>query len=115
MICLHANLKGELIMWLIIVLIIAIIVVVAIIGYKNSQSKSDNMNYSEEALKNMPLEQLDKLHLELAHLVMPTFSEPANKKIPFGTDGFGCKTWGEARDLMDLVAKVYNEKLPKNK
>lgn len=71
-------------------------------------------SYTEESLNKMSIEELDKLHLNLTHLVMPTFDEPASKRIPFDTQSYGCKTWGEARNLMDLVAKIHNEKLPKN-
>lgn len=70
-------------------------------------------SYTDETLRKMSIEELDKLHLNLAHLVMPTFDEPATKRIPVGKQAYGCKTWGEARNLMDLVAKIHNEKLPK--
>lgn len=71
------------------------------------------MSYTEESLRKLSIEELDKLHLNIAYLVMPTSDEPATKRIPFGTQVYGCKTWGEARELMDLVTKIHNEKLPK--
>ncbi len=70
-------------------------------------------SYTEESLRKMSIEELDKFHLNLALLVMPAFDEPATKRIPLGTQSYGCKTWGEARNLMDLVAKIHNEKLSK--
>lgn len=70
-----------------------------------------NKRYSEESLKKMSDEELDALHLNLAVLVMPTFDEPETKCIPDGLQSYGCKTWGEARKLLDLVAEIYNERL----
>lgn len=74
-----------------------------------------NNKLDYHTLQGMSLEALDKIHLELALLIMPTYDLPANKKIPFWKRVYGCVTWGDARDLMDLVAKVHNDKLPQKK
>ncbi len=78
-----------------------------------SSSNASTTSYTEESLRKMSLKELDELYLDLTHIVMPTYSEPESKKIPYGTKAYGCKTWGEARAFMDLVAKIHNEKLPK--
>lgn len=76
---------------------------------------SNNNKLDYQTLQSMSMETLDKIHLELAQLIMPTYDLPANKKIPFWKRVYGCVTWGDARDLMDLVAKVYSDKLPQKK
>lgn len=70
-----------------------------------------NKRYSKESLNKMSDEKLDALHLKLAVLVMPTVDEPESKLIPADLQSYGCKTWGEARKLLDLVAETYNERL----
>ncbi len=77
----------------------------------NTKNLSEDI-YSEERLKTMSLSELDVLHQEVSYLVAIGFDEPANKRLPLNVKSCGCKTYGEARKLMDLTAKVYNSKLP---
>lgn len=100
-------------MWLLIVIIVAAVIFGA---YKYIQSGSTGTSsnvYTKEQLQKMSVEELSELHLELAHIVAPGFGRPASEKIPTGTKSYGCKTWGEARALMDLVTEIHNNKLPK--
>lgn len=74
--------------------------------------KSTNL-YSEEELRKLTTEELDTLYMEVVHVVMPAHRQSSEKRIPPGTNSFGCKTWDELRGLVDLIAKIHNEKLKK--
>lgn len=98
-------------MWIFIVIAIIIAVVFLVKKAYPNKQESNNVLYSEESLRGMTNDELDKIYLDMTHIVMPAFDEPDTKRIPSNINSYGCKTWGEARRFMDLVAKVHNEKL----
>lgn len=73
-----------------------------------SQTKYDN---SETNLKRKSDEELEEMYMNLIHIVIPASEEPNSKTIPLNVNAYGCKTWGEARNLVDLLAKVRNDRL----
>lgn len=96
-----------------ILIIILVVLVIGIIGYFVFSGRTPKNNYTEETLKQMSIDELHNLYMNLACLIMSAADEPASRKIPFGTYAYGCKTWGEARNLFDLIAKIHNEKIQK--
>ena len=70
---------------------------------------------SEEDLKKKSDQELEEMYRNVIHIVIPASEEPATKRIPNNLKDkvYGCKTWGEGRELIDLLAKVKNERLKK--
>lgn len=104
-------------MWIVVIAVIIILVFIIFRKSKsvNTQDAATDTVYTKAKLQTMTYNELDELYLRVGHVIMPTMEEPASRKIPSGTEAFGCKTWGEARDLLDLLAEVMNEKKMKQK
>lgn len=83
-----------------------------------STSFSDNskkIDISEDELRRKTDEELEEMYTNIMYVIMPSSDEPATKNIPnnLREKVYGCRTWGEARDLFDLLAKVSNERRTK--
>lgn len=61
--------------------------------------------YTKEALTAMPLKKLKKLDLDLTLIGLQFM--PERKKIPLWIHAYGCKTYGEATELHQLVTEIY--------
>lgn len=97
---------------IVIAVIVAVIICVKNYLYAQKREKEAEL-YTKEKLQKMSVKELYNLYTELTHIVVPNKNEPDSKKIPTSTKSYGCKTWGEARRLMDLVSGIHNSKLPK--
>lgn len=101
-------------MWIIVLIVAAFIIYILYSKSYYTKHLAENV-YSEENLRKMSIEELFKLYEDLSYLVVPSFDEPKTKRLPFGSQTYGCKTYGDLRNLMDLVTNIYNTKRTQKK
>ncbi|MBQ8649249.1 MAG: hypothetical protein IJ470_04190 [Clostridia bacterium] len=101
-------------MWIIILIVATFITYILYSKSQYTKHLAENV-YSEESLRKMSIEELYKLYENLSYLVVPSFDEPATKRLPLGSPTYGCKTYGDLRNLMNLVTNIYNSKRTQKK
>ncbi len=82
--------------------------------YKNKKEVRQ-VFYAEDVIRDMSDDELEEIYMDLMYILMPASSKSSDKPLPADIDAYGCETWGEVRDLVDLIADVKNERLKKQK
>lgn len=71
--------------------------------------------YAEDVIREMSDKELEETYMDLMYILMPASSKSSDEPIPTDIDAYGCETWGEARELVDIIADIKNERLRKQK
>ena len=101
-------------MWIMVLIVAAFIIYILYSKEYYTKHLSQNV-YSEESLRKMSIEELFRLYENLSYLVVTSFDEPATKRLPIGSPTYGCKTYCDLRNLMNLVTNIYNSKRTQKK